>query len=114
MIDEPNLLLLSIAALLTAGLVAVLSFLHTGRGPMSLDDLFTDPATGRMSAAHTTLIGAFVASSTVLVWESAQGRMTGELWWGYLGAWTALKGVETWARRGALPEAPMVDEDAQK
>ncbi|WP_272669399.1 hypothetical protein [Providencia sp. PROV178] len=54
-----------------------------------LKQLITNPATGRLSTSDTTLFGAFIASTFVLIWVTLSGRMVDCEWLyaGYLTAW---------------------------
>lgn len=54
-----------------------------------LKQLITNPATGRLSTSDTTLVGAFVASTLVLLWMTVTGKLADCEWLfvGYLAAW---------------------------
>ncbi|HHA1743088.1 TPA: DUF2644 domain-containing protein [Enterobacter roggenkampii] len=57
---------------------------------ISLRDLVTNPATGRLSTSDTIVFLAFLVSSFVLVWLTVTRPETpGELYLTYLGAWVA-------------------------
>ena len=40
-----------------------------------LAELVTNPATGRLSTSDTTLVGAFLVASIVLIWVTAAGHL---------------------------------------
>ncbi|CAM3719542.1 MULTISPECIES: hypothetical protein [Xenorhabdus] len=52
-----------------------------------LKQLITNPATGRFSTSDTTLFGAWVASTVVLLWSALSGQLSEWLFVGYLAAW---------------------------
>ncbi|NHB89207.1 hypothetical protein [Photorhabdus tasmaniensis] len=52
-----------------------------------LKQLISNPATGRLSTSDTTLFGAFIASTAVLLWCALAGKMDEYLFVGYLAAW---------------------------
>ncbi|CAM7521392.1 DUF2644 domain-containing protein [Citrobacter freundii] len=57
---------------------------------ISLRDLVTNPATGRLSTSDTIVFLAFLVSSFVLVWLTVtRPEAPGELYLAYLGAWVA-------------------------
>lgn len=55
--------------------------------PLKLLQLISNPSTGRLSTSDTTLFGAFLVSSFVLVWTTVTGHL--EEWHvaAYLAAW---------------------------
>lgn len=55
--------------------------------PLKPLQLITNPSTGRLSTSDTTLFGAFLVSSFVLVWSTVTGHL--EEWQvaAYLAAW---------------------------
>lgn len=56
----------------------------------SLNDLITNPGSGRLSTSDTIVLGAFLVSSFVLMWVAiTRTDIPGELYWAYLGAWVA-------------------------
>ncbi|MGL5799279.1 MAG: hypothetical protein ACRCYN_04320 [Plesiomonas sp.] len=55
----------------------------------TLKQLITNPASGRLSTSDTTLVGAFMVSSFVLLWCALFQQMQDWLFIGYLGAWVA-------------------------
>lgn len=56
----------------------------------SLNDLITNPGSGRLSTSDTIVLGAFIISSFVLVWVTVtRADIPTELYWAYLGAWVA-------------------------
>ncbi|BBF84900.1 hypothetical protein DLM_1276 [Aquitalea magnusonii] len=52
-------------------------------------DLIRNPASGRLSTSDSTLVGAFVVSSLVLLWITVSGKLDEWLYVGYLAAWVA-------------------------
>jgi len=63
---------------------------------MRLVELITNPATGRLSASDATLVGAFIATTTVLLWRGLTGQMDEWLFIGYLGAWVTQSQASKW------------------
>lgn len=55
----------------------------------SLKQLISNPETGRLSTSDTTLMGAFIASTGVLLWCAYSGQVDEWLFIGYLTAWVA-------------------------
>ncbi|PHM49364.1 hypothetical protein [Xenorhabdus miraniensis] len=51
-----------------------------------LKQLISNP-TGRFSTSDTTLLGAWVASTVVLLWAAVSGQLSEWLFVGYLAAW---------------------------
>ncbi|MGC8341832.1 hypothetical protein [Pantoea stewartii] len=57
---------------------------------MGLRDLISNPASGRLSTSDTTVLGAFLVSSFVLVWATVKSAdVPGEIYLAYLTAWVA-------------------------
>ncbi|EHD21537.1 MULTISPECIES: hypothetical protein [Brenneria] len=54
---------------------------------MSLRDLITNPASGRLSTSDTLVVAAFVATTVVLLWYAWTGQLTEWLFVGYIAAW---------------------------
>jgi hypothetical protein len=63
-------------------------------------EIITNPQ-GRVSTSDSTLVGAFLVSSVVLIWCAATHQMNDLLFGAYLGAWVAHSGV---SRFGALQQ----------
>lgn len=63
-------------------------------------EIITTPQ-GRISTSDTTLVGAFLVSSIVLIWCAATRQMNDLLFGAYLGAWVAHSGV---SRFGAIKQ----------
>lgn len=61
-----------------------------------LAELVTNPANGRMSTSDTIVIGAFIATTTILVWCGLTGQLDEWLWIGYLGAWVTQSQASKW------------------
>ncbi|EBC4877346.1 hypothetical protein C2W27_14460 [Salmonella enterica] len=55
---------------------------------MRLVELVTNPATGRLSASDCAIVGAFLATTAVLVWRGLSAAPLDDwLFLGYLAAW---------------------------
>lgn len=54
-----------------------------------LAELIENPASGRLSTSDTTLVGAFIVSSTVVCWLAVTGTLTEWALGAYLAAWVA-------------------------
>lgn len=51
---------------------------------MSVKDLITNPATGRISTSDTIVIGAFVVASIVLFWLVFRGELSEVIYTAYI------------------------------
>lgn len=52
-----------------------------------LKELITNPASGRLSTSDTTLVGAFLVTSFVLIWNAVAGHIEEWMFAAYIGAW---------------------------
>lgn len=59
-------------------------------------ELISNPATGRLSASDTALVGAFLATTIVLLWRGLFGQLDEWLFIGYLGAWVTQSQASKW------------------
>lgn len=54
-----------------------------------LEELLTNPVTGRLSTSDCIIVGAFAATTMVLLWQGFTGQLDDWLFVGYLTAWVA-------------------------
>lgn len=54
-----------------------------------LSQLIINPGSNRVSTSDTLLVGAFIASTVVLIYSAFKCELTEWLYIGYLGAWVA-------------------------
>lgn len=56
-------------------------------------ELITNPATGRLSTSDTTLMGAFVVSSIIMIYETYNGTLNEWEFGLFLGVFAAQRGA---------------------
>lgn len=79
---------------------------------MSLRELITNPASGRLSTSDTTLFGAFLVSSFVLLWVTVSGHLQEWLFAAYLGAWVLQSQGAKWQAMNRTKPNKETDNDS--